>query len=104
MSKFGSVPPGSTEWTLQRHPEQRIQISRAKMEMLQAENALLHDVLAAARDLLWPRMPGPQNTVWPLRTAIERFDGWLDNPGLRDEIVQKLLNIVDDLEDGRSAS
>lgn len=95
--KFGQVKPFSDEWTLQRHPDDRISVSRVTMELIQAENAMLHDILVTARRVAdisaWHG-----EDMFALRTALARYDGWTDDPEVRSELVQKLLAIVDDLD------
>lgn len=108
MKKYGHVGPGSTEWTLLRPPRDRMSVTRASIEILQAENALLKQVADAARTLSECLAGLGFNSLSPtqfslnqrLRTLLAQYDGWTDSPELRDDLVQKLLAIADDLEDG----
>lgn len=93
------VKPGSREWTLRSAPGKRLQVSKTAMDLLQAENALLHDVLRAARGVadihFWHG-----EAMGALRTSLARYDGWTEDPEVRADLVEKLLAIVDDLQDG----
>lgn len=99
MRQFGQVAVGSKEWTLQNAPGQRLQVSRSALNMIQAENALLHDVLRAARMVADIRV-WSGDKIADLRHALALYDGWTEDPDVRMELVEKLQAIVDDLDDG----
>lgn len=99
MKKFGQVQAGSKDWTIQREPRARVSVSRASLELLQAENALLHDVLDEARLYVLRGQPvGSSDSIASLAAAVARFDGWTDDPALEMHLIENLLAIAEDLE------
>lgn len=101
VRRRSKVQPRSSEWVLQRHPHEKVEVTRASLEILQAENALLHKVLDEARLLVLGGQPlGSGASLLGLRTAVAQFDGWVDEPETERALVQKLLEIAEDLDDG----
>lgn len=94
--QVGHVEPGSKEWLLTRTPKETVTLSRAALEVMQAEIAALKEIEAAARRTIhYYHRP---DCIVDLRNAIARYDGWMENPDVRDEVVDRLLAIADALE------
>lgn len=82
------------------------------LEIIQAENAVLKDILKMAREAVhaWdgylshrPSNGGSHFSVLRdvherLATLIAQYDGWTESEDIRTELVQKLLDIADDLQ------
>lgn len=71
--------------------------SGPSIQILQDEVALMHEVLVAAR-LVAGSNHISGNSIVRLRIALARYDGWLDDPDVRDDLVGRLLRIAKDLD------
>jgi hypothetical protein len=109
---YGQVEKGSKEWKLQRVPKEKVQVLRETLECLQAELANLKEIEIAARNVA----AGFNHEIAPevnfecsvnadlmgiLRQKLNRYDGWVDDPDVRDQIVDSLMDIVEELDDDR---
>lgn len=107
---YGQIADGSKNWTVKRYPKEKVQILRETLECIQAELANLKEVEVAARNVAHgfyhEIAPDPNfecnvnaDLMGILRTKLNRYDGWLYDPDVRDQIIDSLIEIVRELDD-----